>query len=213
MIDLAAMPVFIKICGVTTVEDALAIHAQGATAIGLILTSSKRQVSVETATKIAQVTEGLLCRVAVFRNNDADFICEVVDATRVEAVQVHGPLSDELLGQLRRRDVAVIKALSTDEDDFDTFDPTKVDAVLVDGPTPGTGEMHSWVDATRRDFGVPLIAAGGLNPSNVVSIIETVRPWGVDVATGVEERPGVKDVALVGSFIGLARAALVQREE
>jgi phosphoribosylanthranilate isomerase len=151
--------------------------------------------------------------VAVFRNNDADFICEVVDATRVEAVQVHGPLSDELLGQLRRRDVAVIKALSTDEDDFDTFDPTKVDAVLVDGPTPGTGEMHSWVDATRRDFGVPLIAAGGLNPSNVVSIIETVRPWGVDVATGVEERPGVKDVALVGSFIGLARAALVQREE
>jgi phosphoribosylanthranilate isomerase len=213
MVDLALLPHFVKICGVTSVEDAQGIHARGASAIGLILASSKRRISIGRATEIATATKGDLLRVAVFRDNSDDFICEAVDATGVDIVQVHGVLTDELLGLLRSRGVAVLKALSLGNEEFYDFDETKVDAVLVDGPTPGSGDAHSWVEVQARRFGVPIVAAGGLTPSNVESVISSVHPWGVDVSTGVESSPGVKDLALVGSFVDLAHHAFSQREE
>lgn len=213
MIELGTLPYLVKICGVTSVEDAWGVHARGASALGLILAPSKRQVSIAQASRISDATRGMLWRVGVFRHDPVEFITEALDATGVEAAQIHGHLSDELLAELRQRDVAVIKALALGEDEFLEFDETTVDAVLVDGPTPGTGESHSWAEVASRHFRVPVIAAGGLNPSNVAEVITTVHPWGVDVATGVESRPGVKDLTLVGRFVELARDAFMQREE
>ncbi len=213
MVDLHTLPYFVKICGVTSVDDALAIHASGATALGLILATSTRQVSIVRARDIANATEGLILRAAVFRNDPTDFVCEVVDETGVEIVQIHGHLKADLLTALRRRDVTVVKALALGEKDFGDFDEGTVDAVLVDGPIPGSGEGHAWTELLSRRFNVPVIAAGGLSPSNVASVIEAVRPWGVDVATGVESSPGVKDLSLVTSFVELARKSFMQREE
>lgn len=213
MVDLESLPFLVKICGVTTVHDALAVHDAGASALGLILATSKRQITVARAAEIARATDGGPLRVGVFRNDSDDFILEVVDATGVEVVQVHGPLNGELLEKLKRRGVAVVKALSLGDQEFVEFDERTVDAVLVDGPEPGSGEEHSWVQVQDRRFRVPLIAAGGLTPDNVGSVISLVRPWGVDVSTGVEASPGVKDISLVSSFVTRARRAFLQREE
>jgi phosphoribosylanthranilate isomerase len=213
VVDLESLPFLVKICGVTTVHDALAVHDAGASALGLILATSKRQITVARAAEIARATDGGPLRVGVFRNDSDDFILEVVDATGVEVVQVHGPLNGELLEKLKRRGVAVVKALSLGDQEFVEFDERTVDAVLVDGPEPGSGEEHSWVQVQDRRFRVPLIAAGGLTPDNVGSVISLVRPWGVDVSTGVEASPGVKDISLVSSFVTRARRAFLQREE
>lgn len=213
MLDLRALPYFIKICGVTTVDDALAVQQLGASALGLIMAPSSRQITLAQARAIAQATEGSLLRTAVFRNDSDEFIIEVVDATGVDLVQIHGPLRDGVLDQLRTRGVSIIKALSVDDADFACFDDASVDAVLVDGPSPGSGKSHSWSALRQRQFAVPVIIAGGLDPSNVAGLIDELSPWGVDVATGVESAPGVKDVALVTSFVERARHSFVRGEE
>lgn len=204
---------FVKVCGVTSMLDAqLVIDAQ-ATALGLIFAASRRQVSLEIGREIAQYAKGAILVVGVFRNNEPDFILEVVEQVPLDAVQIHGALDGNVLNELRRRGLGVIKALSIDDGDFFDFDETAVDAVLVDGPTPGSGEAHSWDDLTKRSFAVPVIVAGGLNVANVAGVIEMTGAWGVDVATGVESAPGVKDRELVVNFVGAAQRHYSQREE
>jgi len=196
---------FVKVCGVTSMLDAqLVIDAQ-ATALGLIFAASRRQVSLEGGREIAQYAKGAILVVGVFRNNEPDFILEVVEQVPLDAVQIHGELDGNVLDVLRRRGLGVIKALSIDDDDFFDFDETAVDAVLVDGPTPGSGAAHSWDALTKRSFAVPVIVAGGLNATNVAGVIEMTGAWGVDVATGVESAPGVKDRELVVNFVSAAQ--------
>jgi phosphoribosylanthranilate isomerase len=205
-------PGFVKICGVTTVDDAKHVVSAGANALGLILAESRRQLTLDQAREIAQATKGDLLRFGVFRHNDDDFILEHVDALKVDVAQVHGDLSSALLRSLRDRGVLVVKALSVDEPAFQEFDETVVDAVLIDSPQPGSGETYSLGQLQDRSFGVPVIAAGGLTPFNVSEFIASTTVAGVDSSTGVERRPGEKDPALVESFIVNARAAFVARE-
>jgi phosphoribosylanthranilate isomerase len=208
----AISPGFVKICGVTTVDDAKYAVSAGASALGLILAESSRQVTLKQAREIANATKGDLLRFAVFRHNDDDFILEHVDALNVDVVQVHGELSDALLSALRERPVLVVKALSVDEPAFSDFDEASVDAVLIDSPRPGSGESYSWARLNERHFSVPLIAAGGLTPLNVAEIIAATQVAGVDSSTGVERRPREKDHELVESFIVNAREAFTSRE-
>jgi phosphoribosylanthranilate isomerase len=205
-------PGFVKICGVTTMDDAKFVVSAGASALGLILAESSRRLTLDQAREIAQTTDGELLRFGVFRHNDDDFILEHVDALGVDVVQVHGDLSAALLGALRERPVLVVKALSVDEPSFLNFDEETVDAVLIDGPRPGSGETYSLEYVKERDFRVPVIAAGGLTPANVSEVIKTTRVAGVDSSSGVERQPGEKDPGLVESFIANARAAFSARE-
>jgi len=204
---------FVKICGVTSIDDAHAVSEAGADAIGLIFAQSRRQLSVEKAHEIASVTKGSILRVGVFRNNSADFVLRSVDGSGVDVAQVHGALSDELIAALRSRHVDIIKALSVDSDEFFQFEDLKVDAVLVDGPAPGSGQTHAWHDLARRQFTRPVIAAGGLTDLNVAAVLETTNAWGVDVSSGVESAPGVKDLSRVADFVRSARSYFDQREE
>jgi phosphoribosylanthranilate isomerase len=204
---------FVKICGITSIDDARAVADNGGDAIGLILAESSRQLTVDAARDIADAMKGAVLRVAVFRHNAPEFILASVDATGVDLAQVHGELPDDLVSELRRLGVDVVKALSTTEDAFHSFDETLVDAVLIDGPAPGSGEVHGWPDLTRRGFRRPVIAAGGLTPSNVATVIDSTGAWGVDVSSGVERSPGVKDPALVRDFIVNARVRFTQRRE
>ncbi|MFY9783836.1 MAG: phosphoribosylanthranilate isomerase [Acidimicrobiales bacterium] len=205
-------PGFVKICGVTTVDDAKYVVSAGASALGLILAESSRRVSLEQAREVANATEGDLLRFAVFRHNDDDFILEHVDALNVDVVQVHGELSNVLLNALRERPVLVVKALSVDEPSFLDFDETTVDAVLVDSPRPGSGESYSWKLLNEREFRVPVIAAGGMNPLNVADVVASTTVSGVDSSSGVERRPREKDHELVDRFIANARGAFASRE-
>ena len=211
MIDFASRDHFIKICGVTTVQDARAIAALGASSVGLILSDSRRRVSVETATSITDAIRGTVLSTGVVRNEASSYVLDVVRATRVDAIQVHGPLSEDLLRELRKRPVSIIKALSVTDAEFFDFDESSVDAVLIDGPSPGSGEHHSWQAMEQRRFCVPVIAAGGLTADNVAEVILSLQPWGVDVATGVEASPGVKDLTRVSNFIARARHAFSER--
>lgn len=211
MIELTGHDHFIKICGVTTVEDARAIASLGATSVGLILSDSKRRISTDTAATIVDSVQGIVLCTGVVRNESPEYVLDSVEATRVDVVQVHGPLDDELRKRLRQKEVSIIKALSVSDVEFFEFDETLVDAVLIDGPAPGSGKGHSWQAMETRNFRVPVIAAGGLTPDNVAEVISQLGPWGVDVATGVEASPGIKDLALVSKFITGAHQAFSKR--
>lgn len=204
-------PFFIKICGLTTLGDANAAIDAGADAIGLILAESPRHLSVERALAIAEATKGRTMRTLVFRDNDDDFILESAENIGPESVQIHGDLSDGLLTRLREIHVDVIKALSIGTDEFFDFDESRVDAVLVDGANPGSGERHSWVELSERRFRGPVIAAGGLDDATVADVIAATHVWGVDCASGVESSPGVKDREKVTHFIDEARTAFARR--
>jgi phosphoribosylanthranilate isomerase len=206
-----AAPYFIKICGVTTLGDANAAIDAGASAIGLILAPSSRQLSFERAFAIAEATKGRVLRTLVFRDNDDDFIRDALETVGADVVQIHGPLSDALLTHLRATDVLIVKALPIGSDEFFDFDEGRVDAVLIDGATPGSGVSHSWVDLTDRTFVVPIIAAGGLTDVNVASVIAHTGVWGVDCASGVESLPGIKDRDKLNRFIDNAREAFRER--
>lgn len=206
-------PGFVKICGVTSLDDAKFVVAAGANALGLILAESSRRLTLDQARVIADATKGDLLRFAVFRHNDDDFILEHVDALGTDVVQVHGALSESLLAALRARPVLIVKALSVDEAEFLSFDDSSVDAVLIDGPQPGSGETYALDHLERRAFSVPVIAAGGLTPGNVASLIAASAVAGVDTSSGVESQPGVKNHDLVVDFIVNARTAFATRKD
>ncbi len=204
---------FVKICGVTNVDDARAAVRAGASALGLIFADSPRRVTRTQARAILDATRGELLRSAVFRENDGESIRAHLEDLDVEVVQIHGELSDELLATIRERPMLLVKALSIDAEEFNTFDDSKVDAVLIDGPQPGSGNSHSWERLATRSFRVPVIIAGGLNPENVAATIIATKAWGVDCASGVEDSARRKDHRRVSSFVANARQAFAMLEE
>ncbi|MHB8379634.1 MAG: phosphoribosylanthranilate isomerase [Acidimicrobiales bacterium] len=200
-----------KVCGVTNADDATMAAAAGASAIGLILADSPRRVTLDEAREVAAAVKGHVLRCAVFRNEDDDVVVETLDAFDVDVVQVHGALSSSLLASLRQRSLYVIKALNIEGDDFVEFDESLVDAVLLDGPRPGSGVAHSWDRLHDRQFRVPVIAAGGLGPNNVADVIGATNAWGVDCASGVESAPRTKDHDLVQRYVANARDAFTRQ--
>ncbi len=198
---------YVKICGVTSVADALTAVDAGANALGVIFASSPRRVNVERARAILDATKGSLLRCGVFRENTDDDVIEHARSLDFDVVQLHGALSERLLATLRERPIRVVKALNIDDHEFDEFDESRVDAVMIDGPLPGSGIAHSWDRLWSRPFGVPVIAAGGLTPQNVVEVVASTRAWGVDSSSGVEAHAGVKDADLVKQFVIRARSA------
>ncbi len=203
---------FVKICGVTRVDDAVAVANAGASALGLIFAESPRRVTLARAREIVAATDGAILHCAVFRSDDDGFVTEHLDALDVDMVQLHGRLSSSLGRYLREREMRVIKALSVEGPEFDGFDDVGVDAVLVDGASPGSGVEHSWDRLRERRFTVPVVAAGGLTTDNVYDVVRETGVWGVDCASGVEASPGVKDYKLVGRFVANARRALRNEE-
>jgi phosphoribosylanthranilate isomerase len=198
---------YVKICGVTSVADALIAVKVEANALGVIFATSPRRVNVDQARAILDATKGSLLRCGVFRENSDDDIIEHSRSLDFDVVQLHGPLSDRLLATLRERPVRIVKALNIEDGEFDVFDESQVDAVMIDGPRPGSGVAHSWERLGSRPFVVPVIAAGGLTSLNVADVVARTRAWGVDSSSGVEVRPGVKDAELVEQFVSRARDA------
>ncbi len=204
-------PSFIKICGVTSIDDAALVHGAGADALGLIIAPSRRRVTVSDAREVAAWAKGRLLSVLVVRELDDRAILEAVDRVGPDAVQLHDGLSTELAEGLRERGRLLIRALAFGSDEFWQFDDAIVDAVLLDGQRPGSGDVHGWQDVERRSWTRPVIAAGGLTSSNVSEIISRPWVWGVDVASGVEASPGHKDRDAVVAFVTNARDAFAER--
>jgi len=200
----------VKICGVTSMLDATLVRDAGADALGLIYASSVRQVMADVASDIVARYGDVLWCVGVFRNQDEHDVIRIVERDELRVVQLHDPASERLLDALATRGVKVIRALSVHHAVLNDLEREQIVAVIVDGAQPGSGVANEWDAVSSLHFSVPTIIAGGLNPDNVADVVAAVRPWGVDVASGVEFRHGVKDPAKVASFVSRAREALTQ---
>ena len=211
----------IKICGVTTPDDAHAAIEAGADAIGLnFYEESPRYVSRQSASKVLAEC-GDVEAVGVFVNMPAGTLQTVANQVGLTAIQLHGDESPEYLAGLA--DLRAVRARRIGDRGLSAIAEDLIacrvagrvpDAILVDafqqGCYGGTGETLAWekLAGYRRELGdVPLILADGLTPENVASAISAVQPAGVDVAGGVERSPGVKDHAKVRAFVVAARAA------
>ena len=213
MVELDLLPSFIKICGITSVEDASFAVDAGATAIGLVFAQSPRKIDEVKGQEISDYAKDKILRVGVFKDQSDSEVLSFVTQVELDCVQLHSALSTELAGELRRLNVAIIKAMSVGTDEIDNFDEHRVDAVLIDGPAPGSGEDHSWADVQQNHFQRPMIAAGGLNSSNILRIVSSTSAWGVDVSSGCESAPGKKDQLKVQEFVNKANKAFVQQED
>jgi phosphoribosylanthranilate isomerase len=209
--------VFVKICGITREDDALLAVAMGADALGFnFVSGSRRQIAPALARDIARRLPPEILTIGIFRDEAASRVVEIVNGAGLRGAQLHGHESAETSRWVRERVPYVIKAFSAGDPALETAAGFGADAVMIDSPQPGSGEVFDWTLAEGRPDGLKVILAGGLNPDNVADAVRVVKPWGVDVATGVEaERgePGQKDARKVRLFIENARAAAPAEDE
>jgi phosphoribosylanthranilate isomerase len=204
---------FLKVCGITRLADGLHAVEHGATALGFVFwPRSPRYVSPEAAADIIARLPRSVMTVGLFVNESAEHIRAVVRQTGIGTVQLHGdepPQLAEELGQpvLRAIDVSGAEQACAEWPAETTF--------LVDAVDPvrrgGTGVKVDWERAATLAREWRVVLAGGLNPENVAEAIVAVRPYGVDVSSGVEEAPGVKDPDKVARFLANARNAFEAR--
>ncbi len=198
----------VKICGLTRIDEALACAELGVNAVGLIFYSkSPRCISPEQAKRIRDALPSHTAVVGVFVNEDFDAVMTAVGRTGIRTVQLHGQEPPELVNRLKDEGLWVIKAL------FSQIRPglerapdyAAATAFLVEagsGPMPGgTALAWDWKSARIPECEKPLILAGGLNPENILQAIEACSPDAVDVSSGVEIRPGRKDIFRVRNLM------------
>jgi phosphoribosylanthranilate isomerase len=198
---------FVKICGITTEEDALLAVGLGASAVGFILAPSSRQIA---ASRVADIVKRLpqgTVSIGVFRDEAPQRVVDIVAHAGLTGAQLHGHETPATTQYVSERVGLVIKAFPAASPRLHEADQFGADLVLVDSPQPGSGRLVDFAALEGLGDASRLILAGGLTPDNVTEAIQRVSPFGVDVATGVESSPGVKDPRKVAAFISAARAA------
>jgi phosphoribosylanthranilate isomerase len=200
--------VFVKICGVTTEEDALLAVAMGADAVGFnFVPSSPRFLATARAADIAKRLPPEILTVGVFRDVAPARVVELTNQAGLRAAQLHGHETIEETRWVRERVPVVIKVFPGGDPALARAAEYGADVVMLDSASPGSGQVFDWSLAEGAPSGLRILLAGGLTADNVAEAIDRVRPWGVDVASGVESAPGIKDPARLRRFIHAANAA------
>lgn len=201
--------VFVKICGVTSIDDARMAVDAGADAIGLnFYAKSSRYLSVAKARTIVDALPAFVWAVGIFVNESLEVVREIKQAAKLDVAQLHGDERPTYVKQLAGR---TMKALHVDEAPVEALARgySSVEALVLDAAQPGFGGggvTFDWALAKQLAAKRPILLAGGLTPQNVARAVKTVRPFGVDVASGVESSPGIKDARKVAAFIRAARS-------
>lgn len=206
----------VKICGITNLADAQLAVDLGADMLGFnFFRGSKRFVAETEARTIGDQIKGDVIKVGIIVNEDLDAIADMIKFTGMNLIQLHGEEDPAYVSALRgHRLGGLIKAFRVGQ----CFDPAvigecAIDTVLLDSDSGtsergGTGKTFDWAISNCTELrGRNLILAGGLNPENVAEAIRAVRPWAVDVASGVESEPGKKDPKKLEAFIKNAKNA------
>jgi phosphoribosylanthranilate isomerase len=203
------MPLKIKICGITNASDAEAAVEAGADAVGfMFFKGSPRHVTFEKAKSIIRGLPPFISKVGVFVNSPREEVLKGIEETGIDTLQFHG---DEPPEACRDFGLKTIKGFRVQGKDMLQIMPRyDVDAWLLDafvaGQRGGTGKTFDWDLAVHAtSLGTPVILAGGLNPDNIARAVAQVEPFGVDVSSGVESKPGKKDPKLIATFIQRAR--------
>lgn len=205
----------IKICGITSVEDGLAVAGAGADAVGLVFyPPSPRAVDIVTAAAIARAVGPFVTTVALFVNPEPELVQEVIDKVRPSLLQFHGDEDNSFCARFGHPFLKAIR-VGPATDVAATADAFPAAAgLLFDAWNPklygGTGSTFEW-QRLEGIGGFPLILAGGLTPANVEAAVQSVVPYGVDVSGGVESAKGIKDHTLVTQFIAAVRRADEQK--
>ncbi|GDY11723.1 N-(5'-phosphoribosyl)anthranilate isomerase [Planctomycetota bacterium] len=197
----------IKFCGLAREADVLAAVACGADAIGFNLARGPRRIPADRAAELARLVPPPVSVVLLFMDADPADITAAGEACRASAIQLHGQESADLADSIATR-WPVIKAFAAGTT------PSVIRAypcavALVDAPSGGGGTGHGWDYAALAgtDLGHPLMLAGGLTPSTVADAIRAARPWAVDVSSGIESSPGIKDPGKMAAFAAAVGAA------
>ena len=199
----------VKLCGITSLDDALMCAEHRPWALGLIFVPhSKRRVRLGEAASIVSALRRQVEIAGVFENAALDHVVGRTDELGLSIVQLHGDEGPSFCAEVARRTGAkVMKAVRVrSAEEVRAVRTFPVDFHLLDG---AGGEPFDWSLARERRSDVPLVVAGGLVPDNVGAAIEATRPFAVDVASGIEARPGVKDPEKVAAFMRAAEGALV----
>jgi phosphoribosylanthranilate isomerase len=203
------MAVRVKICGITRAEDISAACNAGADALGFVFyAKSPRHLAVEQAAALVAKLPPFVQSVGLFVDAETAYVESVLKAVPLDLLQFHGNETPE---QCRRHGRPYLKAVRMRADtdlvkycaDFDDARAFLLDAYVA-GVPGGTGERFDW-GLIPAGLPKPIVLSGGLNPDNVGIAVETVRPWAVDVSSGVEAAPGIKDKARVATFIARAK--------
>ncbi len=194
----------IKICGITNSEDAQAAVEYGADALGFLFSKSPRQVTKEQSRDIVKNLPPFISPVGVFVDEQIDTLKEICDFCAIRTVQLHGSESPLYLNDLKG--YKIIKAFRVkEEDELKPLANYKPHAFLLDsfvkGVMGGTGVSFNWEIARQAHKYGTIILSGGLTPENVKEAIQMVKPYAVDVSSGVESSPGKKDKTLMKRFI------------
>jgi phosphoribosylanthranilate isomerase len=206
--------VLIKICGTTSEDDALLAVAMGANAVGFVFAPSPRQISPQRAADIIKrLPRDEIMTVGVFRDDAPRRVVEIVYSAGLQAAQLHGRETPDETLWVRQRIPMVIKAFPAGDARVTRAGEYGADAILLDAPNPGSGQVFDWALAGDLPEGQKLVIAGGLDAGNVAAAISKVRPWGVDVTSGVEASPGVKDPMKVKAFVEAAKRAATDLAE
>ena len=198
---------FVKICGITNEDDALFAVAMGADAVGFIFAPSPRQVAAQQVYDITRRLPPEILTVGVFRDEHPSRVIDTVNRAGLKAAQLHGHETPGMVADVAVSIRWVIKVVVAGSPDARRANEFGTDMIMVEGPSPGSGQVFDWTLVEEVAQGPRIILAGGLDPDNVAEAVRITRPWGVDVSSGVEKTPGKKDALKVKAFIERARAA------
>ena len=199
----------VKICGLTRESDVQAAVEAHADALGFVFTPrSRRYIEIAAAAGLVRKVPAFVSRVGLFMDQEAKVVKEVLEQVELTLLQFHGSESPEYCRQFG---MPYIKAISAAPgESLDRVDREYSDAagILLDSHAPGgpggTGRVFDW--SLIPDISLPLVLAGGLTPENVSSAVQQLRPWAVDVSSGVEEAPGIKSTEKMQAFIKEAKS-------
>ena len=197
---------FIKICGITNAQDALDAVESGADALGFVFAESPRKVSVETVREIVNQLPADVLTIGVFRDHITRQVVDTVREACLVGAQLHGHESAQQIAEVKAEVNWVAKSVVAGSAEASSANNYGTDLILVDSANPGTGTGYDLSLLEQLPKTINVILSGGLTVSNVAESIKAVSPWGVDVSSGVEISPGMKDRLKIREFITNARA-------